>query len=131
MTITAAHLAPSATIETAKVSRRLATYIVRRIIRSAHLKASDTFEGIDLCHAEFRGAIDLAQEIHAIDWDTRNALIDVNRELTQLHGAILRFLQRKVSERTGLRPDLTKGFQPTLERAKELAKRIDPTIIIA
>jgi len=129
MTITAAHLTPPATVETAKVRHRLAIHIKCRISRCESLNARDNFAAIDYAEAEFRGAIDLAFEIGAIDWVTRVELIRTNAEMRHLHGVIVKWHRSKVAER-GTRPDVD-DFVHWLERAKRFASQLDTAAFVA
>jgi hypothetical protein len=94
------------------------------------LNARDNFAAIDYAQAEFRGAIDLAFEIGAIDWHTRVELIGINDRMARLHGAIVKWHRRKVAER-GVRPDASMVSADALVGAKRLARQLDPTTTTA
>jgi hypothetical protein len=121
MTVTA--MANIETITTASIRHRLSNYLKGRLNRVYSMSARDTFSLVQYEQGELRGAIDLAYEVGAINWDTRSTLIRANSDIVDLHGAMIKWHKCRVSERN-YRPDLNDHYEAVIVRVRLLAKSL-------
>lgn len=102
------------------IRRRLSNYLKVRLNRVYSINAKDTLSAVQYEQGELRGAIDLAHEVGAINWDTRCKVILASNDIADLHGAMIKWHKCRASERN-CRPDLNDHYEAVIVRIRLLA----------